>query len=89
MEQVVATISNGDTVLAQDVTAWVQVTSSQSGLRSWRGSFVQPQGSYVPVGGPYLLKTGDGRSGQILVTRTSVGSHQATRVEFTGTGPFG
>jgi hypothetical protein len=89
MEQVVATISNGGDVLVEGVTAWVQVTRGPSGLGSWRGSFMQPQGVFVPVGGPYKFETADGRTGQIHVRRNATGSQKAIQVDFNGTGRFG
>ena len=89
MERVTATISDGSKVLVADVDAWVQMTTSPGGLRGWHGSFVLPRGSYVPVGGPYSFVTTDGRSGQILISNVSTGSHQPTQVQFAGTGPFG
>ncbi len=89
MERVTATISDGDNVLVADVDAWVQVTTSSGGLRGWHGHFVVTQGSYVPVGGPYSFVTTDGRSGHILISNVGGGSHQATQVQFTGSGPFG
>ena len=88
MEQVVATISAGDNVLVQGVTAWVQVTRGPSGLGSWRGSFMQPQGSFVPVGGPYCFETSDGRSGQIHVRRNAAGAQKPIQVDFNGAGRF-
>jgi hypothetical protein len=89
VEQVVATISDGDNVLVQGATAWVQITRGPSGLATWRGSFMQPQGSFVPVGGPYKFETADGRSGQIHVRRNATGTQKAAQVDFNGTGRFG
>jgi hypothetical protein len=89
MEHVIATINDADKILVADVTAWVQVTTSPGGVRGWHGLFVLPHGSSFPVGGPYALKTNNGRSGQILISTVGVGSHQDTEVRFTGTGPFG
>jgi hypothetical protein len=89
MEQVVATIRDGETLLVEGVTAWVQVTRGPSGLGTWRGSFMQPQGTYVPVGGPYQFETADGRAGQIHVKRNAAGSQRAVQVDFNGTGRFG
>lgn len=89
MERVIATISDGNKVLVQDVTAWVKMTTSSGGLRSWHGYFMLPQGAYMDVGGPYSFKTTDGRSGQILISNIGMGSHRATQVQFIGTGPFG
>jgi hypothetical protein len=89
VEQVVATISDGDNVLVQGATAWVQITRGPSGSATWRGSFMQPQGSFVPVGGPYKFETADGRSGQIHVRRNATGTQKAAQVDFNGTGRFG
>jgi hypothetical protein len=89
VEQVVATISDGDNVLVQGATAWVQITRGPSGSATWRGSFMQPQGSFVPVGGPYKFETSDGRSGQIHVRRNATSPQKAAQVDFNGTGRFG
>jgi hypothetical protein len=89
MEVLEATISDGDKVLLAGVTAWVQMTNSPGGLRGWHGYFTLPLGSFVPPGGPYLFKTTDGRSGQILITNVWMRSDQSTQVQFRGTVPFG
>lgn len=88
MEQVLATIRDGETVLVEGVTAWVQVTRGPSGQSTWRGSFMQPQGAFVPVGGPYRFETEDGRSGQIHIRRNTAGAPKPTQVDFNGTGRF-
>ena len=49
---------------------------------------MQPQGAFVPVGGPYKFETADGRTGQIHVKRNATGSQKAIQVDFNGTGRF-
>lgn len=88
MEEVEATISDTHNVLAAGITAWVQITSSPGGSRGWHGYFTLPLDSRVLPGGPYLFKTTDGRSGQILITNLRTGSNQSMQVQFQGTGPF-
>ena len=88
MEEVAATINDGDNVLVAGVTAWVQITTSPGGSRGWHGYFTLPLGAYVPLGGPYLFNTIDGRSSQILITNVRAESDQSPQVQFRGTGPF-
>jgi len=89
MEQVTATIRDGDTILVDRVATWIQVGESPSGLREWHGHLSLPEGVHLDAGGPFQLETSDGRSGQIIVTNVNISSDRPTQVTFTGTGPFG
>jgi hypothetical protein len=88
MERVIVTITEGDKVLVEQAVAWIRETS-RNGLRDWTGHIELPQGSFLLPGGPYLLQTTDGRSGQINVLGGRDSSGRGRRVAFKGTGPFG
>ena len=81
----VATLSDGDQVLAQDVTVHIQV---KAGVRGWSGSFRLPRWEGIEPGGPYDIALDDGRSGKIVVTSVAVHSDRPTDVSFKGTGPL-
>lgn len=56
METVTAKISKGNVVLLDGITAYVEVSPSAHGRKSWRGCFVLPQGTVVEAGGPYSFE---------------------------------
>jgi hypothetical protein len=86
IEKVDCTIYDADSVVASDVRATIERTVS----REWYGYCFLPSGTPINPGQSYLLRTIDGRSGQIVITRTSPTSvAQAAVVEFRGSGPFG
>ena len=87
MEKVIATISRGPDVLVKYVTVWIKF-AEKNGKQVWHGSFFHREGDHVPVGGPYTLTTNDGREGEIMVSRSTVGGRQETKIEFVGSGPF-
>ena len=88
MEQVTATISDDDKVWVEHITAWLEQSSALAGRRAWCGYFELPEGIYLPAGGPYTFKTGDGRTGQILISYERAGSNQGMQVLFNGRGHF-
>ena len=86
MEEVTAAIRDGDTVLADDVTVWIDSVQSPGGFAGWTGRFSLPGFVILDGEGPFRLDAADGRSAEILVTHVSPG--QTTDVRFTVTGPF-
>jgi hypothetical protein len=87
MARTTGTISDGDTVLFQDIAMSLQPTSGV--LKGFQGEFEIPQGgAYVSPGKSFQLTCADGRSGKILIKSTHSGSNQASRVQFITTGPF-
>ena len=83
MEQVVATIRDGETVLAADVKAVLQITSGEL-----YGCVTLPEGTHIPAGKRCRLTTADGRSVDIMISETHAASHQDVRVHFEGMGPL-
>jgi hypothetical protein len=91
MEIVCATITgDGGKVIAADVE--VSIIETPDRLHGWHGVVVSRRVLDVEAGsGPYLLKTKDGRSGQIVVSKIkpSFMGPGSELVEFDGAGPFG
>src|SRR5262249_26599440 len=89
-EQVTATIEDHGQVLVAKIKVTIKhVSDPTTGVKSWHGVFQLPAGSQFAAGGPpYTLKSTDGRTGQILVTRVARGSGVSTEVTFEGSGPF-
>jgi hypothetical protein len=83
-----ATISAGEETLVDGVTVYLEEVTEPSGLRSWYGAFQLARDQYIEPGGPYRLKLDDKRSGDILVTNTTVSSYAPMQVSFHGTGPL-
>jgi len=86
-EKVLASISNGSTVLVENVEVWLEVSQTR-GLQDWRGSFQLPLGQRLDAGGTFRLETIDGRAGNIMLPSVSFGGGPSTRVTFEGAGPL-
>ena len=55
-------------------------------IRSWHGSF-EIGDKHIPLG-EYRIKLDDGRSGDIIISNMSTGSHGKTQMAFQGSGPL-
>jgi hypothetical protein len=83
----IGTINDGDTVLFQDMPMSFQPTGGV--LKGFQGEFYVPQGgAYVSPGKSFQLTVSDGRTGQILIKSTHLGSNQGQRVVFQTQGQF-
>lgn len=90
MERVTGTISDGDRVIARDLSILMLETGPRGSGTGRRGCFDLP-GDMAPPRRQrfYRLETSDGRSGQIIfVGPEEIGKHQPTRVRFQTSGPF-
>jgi hypothetical protein len=89
MARVIGTISKDDKVLISDVSINLLQNNSPSGLIGFRGAFVKPEDSpHISAGTSFQLKCSDGRSGEILIKKVSLGTRQPTTVEFVTSGQF-
>ena len=79
-------ILRGDQVVVDGVSGRLDQVALPGGLSEWKGEFRLPQGQPLPAGGGYRVVLDDGRSGDISVSRSSVGGHQSTAVNFHGDG---
>jgi len=87
MEQFVGSIYSGDTVLLEDIEGSLHIETSESGWKSWHGSFELDVKRDIDLGGEYLLKLNDGRKGKFTIKhRQTTGS--GINIEFQGTGPL-
>ena len=66
------------------VVARIWEELSPEGRREWGGLFVLPAEWPPLTGGPYILTTADGRSGEIYIHETA-----SELVFFKGSGPWG
>jgi hypothetical protein len=82
------TVMRGDQVAVDGVSGRLDYVTFPNGGSEWRGEFRLPQGQSAPAGGGYRLVLDDGRSGDIIISRSSIGGHQATAVNFEGSGPL-
>ena len=73
---------DGTTEVLKDIVVWIEEVSGH--IRSWHGSF--EIGKPIPLEGQYRIKLDDGRSGDILMTNMSAGSHEEIRMTFQGSG---
>jgi hypothetical protein len=88
MANVTSTISDGDTVVFQNMPMSIQ--PSHGVLKGFQGEFDVPQGgAYVAPGKSFQLTCSDGRAGKILINSAHSGSGQGYLVRFVTTGPFG
>ena len=83
-----ATILFEDKVVAKDLSIWIETIVSPGGLKDWHGAFELPTGSLICNGKVHHIVLDDGREGDLLVAEQQIGSHEATRVRFQGTGPL-
>jgi hypothetical protein len=84
VEKLIATIRDGDTILAEGVDVWIESGKRASGLDYWEGRFSMPDVVLLPAGGPFRLDANDGRSGDILISDVEFG--RPTQGRFRGTG---
>ena len=87
-----ATILFEDKVVAKDLSVWIETIVSAGGLKDWHGAFELPTGSLFckpeDTGKVHHIVLDDGREGDLLIAEQHIGSHEATRVRFQGTGPL-
>jgi len=87
MDSIQAQILKESEVILDGVDVWLNETQGPS-LRSWEGHFDLEQLSLNLMDGKLRIIFADGRSGEIIVTNISTGSHSKTGVDFLGTGPL-
>jgi hypothetical protein len=78
-------VLSGDQVVLSGVQVNIQPVKGP--LRGFTGSFIIPAGHFLAPG-KYRLVLSDGRSGDIVISRLSSGSHQATVAYFQTSGVF-
>lgn len=88
MEEITATILNGDRVLLAGVTVRVRSLSLPEGLTGWEGDLALPDGAHLSPGRNYAFEAADGRRGSIGVLRACGGGPAGTTIEFRFNGPF-
>jgi len=88
VEEITATILNGDRVLLTGVTARVRSLSLPDGLTEWEGELALPDGAHLSPGRNYAFEAADGRRGSIGVLRARGGGPAGTTIEFRFNGPF-
>lgn len=91
MERVMGTISDGDHVVARDVSILLlEAGSPGDGRAAWQGQFDLPFDAMSPhLQRFYRLHTSDGRTGQIIFVGTNgTESHPTIRHCFRTSGPF-
>lgn len=76
---------DGTTEVLKDIVVRIQEVGGN--IRSWHGSF-EIVDKHIPLGGPYRIKLDDGRSGDIIISNMSTGSHGKTQMAFKGSGPL-
>ena len=87
MEQVSGRITRGQEVAYDNVGMWIDV-HERAGVKSWNGGFTLPPGTFVELGETYRIHLRDGRQGDMLIKKVSVGNHKGASVLFQGTGPL-
>jgi len=88
VEEITATILNGDRVLLTGVTVRVRPRSVPEGGTGWEGELALPDGAHLSPGRNYALEAADGRRGSIGVLRACGGGPAGTTIEFRFNGPF-
>lgn len=87
MEHVSGKITRGQEVAYANVKMRLDVPELGS-LKSWNGGSTLPPGAFVELGETYRLHLRDGRQGDMLIKKISIGRHKGASVLFQGTGPL-
>lgn len=87
MEHLAGRITRGQEVAYDDVNIWIDIHDRGS-FRSWNGGFTLPPGTFVELGETYRVYLRDGRQGDMLIKKISVGNHKGASVLFQGAGPL-
>ena len=87
MEHVSGQITHGQEIAYDDVKMWIDVYEYGS-LKKWSGGFTLPPGTFVELGETYRVHLRDGRAGDMLIKKITVGDHKGATVVFQGTGPL-
>ena len=75
---------DGTTEILKDIVVRIQEVGGN--IKSWHGSF-EIGDKPIPLDGQHrIIKLDDGRSGDILMTNMSAGSHGETQMRFEGSG---
>jgi hypothetical protein len=86
MEKIIASIYEGNSILAENVTTWIQINTSPTGSKSWHGHFTLAD--FWSEGNPsYKLVTIDGRKGDFILSEWTIKGN-ITYISFKGSGPF-
>jgi len=88
MERFVGSISSDDKVLLENIEGSLHIYISESGWKSWKGSFELPAEKNLGLGDKYLLELKDGRKGNFFVKHQQITSFGTNNIEFQGTGPL-
>lgn len=88
MERVVATILEGDKVIARDISAWIESPSAGTDS-AWHGGFDLAPAKQLDPAKTHTMRLADGRRGTFTVSHRSFHSNGSQRVLIQGTGPFG
>jgi hypothetical protein len=88
VEEITATILNGDRVLLTEVTVRVRPLLLPEGRTGWEGELTLPDGAHLSPGRNYAFEAADGRRGSIGVVRVCGGGPTGTTIEFRFNGPF-
>jgi hypothetical protein len=86
MERVVARISEGEAIVADGVAAQVRIARPPAEAVGWYGYVTFPPGVVPQVGLPYRFETADGRSGDVVFTRSEFDPRRSTEARFRGLG---
>lgn len=76
---------DGTTELLKDIVVRIQEVHGKT-RSSWHGSF-EIGDKHIPLG-EYKIKLEDGRSGDVIISNMSTGSHGKTQMAFQGSGPL-
>lgn len=88
MEELTATIRNGDRVVLSGVTVRVRPQTRPDGQPAWEGELVLPDGAHLSPGRNYALDATDGRTASIGILRACGGGPAGTTIEFRINGTF-
>jgi hypothetical protein len=90
MERVMGTISDGDRVVARDVSILMLEARPPGDVAGWQGQVDWPPDSMPPHPQRfYRLHTADGRTGQVIfIASEGTGKHAPSRLCFRTSGPF-
>ena len=86
MEEVIGTLVKNGKTITDDLAVWLEVTDGPR--KSWRGSFIAPEGIVLGAGFSCRLELVDGRSGEIVIPRSVYSSDSRAAVSFVGNGPL-
>ena len=88
MNPIKAQILRGDKVILDGIDVWLKVVNGLPQKR-WSGHFdLVSSCPDLMTGQDFRIVLADGRTGMLLITYISTGSHSKTGVDFKGNGPL-